>query len=87
MVNRQQICFAFIIAALQKLTKVNRFYNININITIDNEWEDFSEHSDSVLWKLLNDKNTDKNAREFNNSDQIDSDNDIEGNDKSKKDN
>ena len=33
-----------------------------------------------VLWKLLTDKNTDKNIRESNNSDQTDSDDDIEGN-------
>ena len=33
-----------------------------------------------MLWKLLTDKNTDKNIRESNNSDQTDSDDDIEGN-------
>ena len=48
------------------------------NITIDNEWEDFSEQSELVLWKLLIDKNTVKNATECNNSDQTDHDNDIE---------
>ena len=36
-----------------------------------------------MLWKLLTDKNIDKNVRESNNSDQTDSD-DIEGNDKFK---
>ena len=35
-----------------------------------------------MLWKLLTDKNTDKNARESNDSDQTDSDDEIEGNDK-----
>ena len=33
-----------------------------------------------MLWKLLADKNTDKNARESNTSHQTDSDDDIEGN-------
>ena len=37
-----------------------------------------------MLQKLLTDKNTDKNARESNSSDQTDSDDDIEGNDKFK---
>ena len=37
-----------------------------------------------MLWKLETDKNTDKNARESNNSDQTDSDDDIEGNDEFK---
>ena len=74
-VKKQQIRPAFVNAALQKQTKINLFYN---NITIDNEWEDFSEQSELVLWKLLIDKNTVKNARECNNSDQTDRDNDIE---------
>ena len=48
-------------------------------MTIYNEWEDLSEQSDLVLWKLL----TDKDARESNNKDQTDSDDDnIEGKDK-----
>ena len=76
MVHKQQIHPAVVNAALQKLTKINPFYS---NITIDNELEDFSEQSDPVLCKLLTDKNTDKNARESNNSDQTDSDDDIEG--------
>ena len=63
--------------ALQKLAQINLFYS---NISIHNEWEDLSEQSDLVLWKLL----TDKNARESNNRDQTDSDDDIEGNDKFK---
>ena len=63
--------------SVQKLTKINPFY---INITTDNEWEDSSKQSDPVLWKLL----TGKNASESNNSDQTDSDDDIEGNDKFK---
>ena len=62
--------------AIQKLVQINPFYS---NITIHNEWEDLSEQSDPLLWKLL----TDKNARESNNIDQMDS-NDIEGNDKFK---
>ena len=41
-VNKQQIRPALINGALQKLTKINLFYS---NITIDNEWEDFSEQS------------------------------------------
>ena len=78
MVNKQQIGPALVNTALQKLTKISPFYS---NIAIDNEWEDSSEQSsDPVLWKLL----TDKNASESNNSDQTDSDDDIEGNDKFK---
>ena len=61
---------------LQILTKINPFYS---NITI-HEWEDLSDQSDTVLWKLL----TDKNAGESNNRDQTDSDDDIESNDKFK---
>ena len=76
-VNKPQICPVLVNTALQKLTKINLFYS---NITIHNEWEDLSEQSDPVLWKLL----TDKNAGEPNNRDQTDSDDDIEGNDKFK---
>ena len=77
-VNKQQIGPALVNTTLQKLTKISPFYS---NIAIDNEWEDSSEQSsDPVLWKLL----TDKNASESNNSDQTDSDDDIEGNDKFK---
>ena len=54
MVNKQQICPALVNAALQKLTKINPFYN---KITIHNEWGDLSEQSDLLLWKLLTDKN------------------------------
>ena len=81
MVNSQQIRPTLVNDALQKLTKINPFYS---NITIDNEWEHFNEQSDPVLWKLLTDKNTDKNAGESNSNDQNDSDDDIEGNDKFK---
>ena len=77
MVNKQQICLALVNAALQKLAQINPFYS---NITIHNEWEDLSEQSDSVLWKLL----TDKSGQESNNRDQMDCDDDIEGNDKFK---
>ena len=76
-VSKQQICLALVNAALQKLAQINPFYS---NINIYNEWEDLSEQSDPVLWKLL----TDKNAQESNNGDQMDSDDDIEGNDKFK---
>ena len=76
-VNKQQIRPALVNTALQKLAQINPFYS---NITIHNEWEDLSEQSDPVLWKLL----TDKNAQESNNGDQMDSDDDIEGNDKFK---
>ena len=76
-VNKQQIRLALVNTALQKLAQINPFYS---NITIHNEWEDLSEQSDPVLWKLL----TDKNAQESNNRDQMDSDDDIEGNDKFK---
>ena len=75
--NKQQIRPALVNTALQKLAQINLFYS---NITIHNEWEDLSEQSDLVLWKLL----TDKNAQEFNSRDQTDSDDDIEGNDKFK---
>ena len=77
MVNKQQICLALVNTALQKLAQINPFYS---NITIHNEWEDLSEQSDLVLWKLL----TDKNVQESNNIDQMDSDDDIEGSDKFK---
>ena len=73
-VNKQQIHPALVNATLQKLTKISPFYS---NITIDYEWEDFSEQSDLVLWKLLTDKNTGKNTSESNNSDQTDSDDNI----------
>ena len=72
-VNKQQICPALINTLLQKLAQINPFYS---NIAIHNEWEDLSEQSDPILWKLL----TDKNARESNNRDQKDSDDEIEGN-------
>ena len=76
-VNKQQIRPALVNSALQKLTKINPFYS---NVSIDNEWENLSEQSDLVLWRLL----TDKNARESNNSDQTGSHDDIDGNDKFK---
>ena len=41
-------------------------------------WKDLSEQSDLVIWKFL----INKNARDSNNCDQIDSDDDIDGNDK-----
>ena len=61
-VNRQQIHTALVNSqySTSKLTKINPFYS---NITIHNEWEDLSEQSDPLLWKIL----TDKNARESNN--------------------
>ena len=58
-VKKQQICPALLNGTLQKLTKINPFYS---NITTDNEWEDFSEQSDSVLWNILTDRNADKNT-------------------------
>ena len=64
--NKQQIFPALVNAALQKETEINPFYS---NISIDKEWEDFSEQSDLVLWKPLTDNNTDNNARESKNSD------------------
>ena len=76
-VNKQQIRPTLVNTALQKLAQINPFYS---NIIIRNEWEDLSEQSDLVLWKLL----TDKNAEESNNIDQMESDDDIEGNDKFK---
>ena len=57
-----------------KKIKINPFYN---NVTIDNEFEDFIEQPGPVLWKLL----TIKNVSESDNSDQTDSDDDIDGND------
>ena len=77
MVNKQQIRPALVNTALQKLAQINSFYN---NITIHNEWEGLSEQSDPVLWKLL----TGKNVQESNNIDQMDSDDDVEDNDKFK---
>ena len=76
-VNMQQNRPTLVNTALQKLAQINPFYS---NITIHKEWEDLSEQSDPVLWKLL----TDKNAQESNNIDQTDSDDDIEDNDKFK---
>ena len=61
-VNKQQVWPALVNTALQKLAQINSFYS---NITIYNEWEDLSEQSGPVLWKLL----TDKNAQEPNNID------------------
>ena len=72
-VNKQQVCLVLVNTAPQKSAQINPFYS---NITIHNEWEDLSEQSDPVIWRLL----TDKNARESNNRDQADSDDDIEGN-------
>lgn len=43
-------------------------------IAAENDWEIFSEQSDTRLWKLL----TNKNAKETYNSDQTDSGDDIE---------
>ena len=76
-VNKQQICPVLVNTALQKLAQINPFCS---SITIHNEWQDLSEQSDLVLWKLL----TDKNVQESNNIDQMDSDDDIEGSDKFK---
>ena len=76
-VSKQQIRPTLVNTALQKLAQINPFYS---NTTIHNEWEDLSEQSHPVLWKLL----TDKNARESKNRDQTDSDDDIEGNGKFK---
>ena len=76
-INKQQFLPALVNASLQKLTNTNPFYS---NITIDNEWKDFGEQLDLLLWKHV----TDKSAREPNNSDQTDSDDDVEGNDKFK---
>ena len=73
-INKQQIRTALVNTALQKLAQINPFC---INVTINNEWEDLSEQSDLVLRKLL----TDKNPQEFNNIDQMDGDDHLEGND------
>ena len=76
-VNKQQFLPALVNASLQKLTKINPFYS---NITINNEWKNFWEQLDPLLWKHL----ADKNARESNNSDQTDSDEEVESNNKFK---
>ena len=75
-VNKQQIRLLLVNRALQKLTKINPFYNI----IIGDQWEDLSEQSELVLWKLL----TYKDNGESNNSDQTGSDDDIQGIDKVK---
>ena len=49
-VNKQQIRTALVNIALQKLAQINPFYSI---ISIHNEWEDLSDQSDLVLWKLV----------------------------------
>ena len=72
-VNKQQVCLDLVNTAPQKSAQINPFYS---NITIHNEWEDLSEQSDPVIWRLL----TDKNARKSNSRDQADSDDDIEDN-------
>ena len=77
MVNKQQIRLVLVNTAPQTLAQINPFYS---NVTIHNEWEDLSEQSDPVLWKPL----TDKKAQESNNINQLDSDDDIEGNNKFK---
>ena len=75
-VNKQQIRLLLVNRALQKLRKINPFYNI----IIGDQWKDLSEQSDLVLWKLL----TYKDNGESNNSDQTGSDDDIQGIDKVK---
>ena len=69
-VNKQQIRPDLVIKPLQTL-KINPFYS---NITIDNEWKDLNEKSDLMSWELL----TNINARGSSNSDQTDSDHDID---------
>ena len=76
MVNKQPIRSTVVNRALWKLTSISQ---INISVTIVNNWEYSSERSGPELWKPL----INKNGRESNNSDQTDSD-DIEGNDKFK---
>ena len=49
-VNKQQIRTALVNIALQKLAQIYPFYSI---ISIHNEWEDLSDQSDLVLWKLV----------------------------------
>ena len=70
LVNKQQIHPDLVIKPLQTL-KINPFYS---NITIDNEWKDLNEKSDLMSWELL----TNINARGSSNSDQTDSDHDID---------
>ena len=70
MVNKQQIRPDLVNKPLQTL-KINPFYS---NITIDNEWKDLNEKSDLMSWDLL----TSINARGSSNSDQTDSDDDID---------
>ena len=70
MVNKQQIRPDLVNKPLQT-SKINPFYS---NITIDNEWKDLNEKSDLMSWDLL----TSINARGSSNSDQTDSDDDID---------
>ena len=76
-VNKQQICPALVIRALEQFTNISAFYN---NVTIGNEWKDLSQHFYTVLWKLL----ANKNARKCNNSHQTVSGDDIASNNKFK---
>ena len=56
------------------MTEINPFYR---NISIDDEWENVSAHSDPELWNLL----TNKNAITEKDNIQTDSDENIDGND------
>ena len=58
---------------VKKLTEINPFYK---DVSIDNEWADITEQSDPELWHLL----TDENAKSNNEDEQIDSDEEIDGN-------
>ena len=58
--------------ALKKLTEINPFYK---DVSIDNEWEGLSEHSDPELWKFLTYEKTSFQK----NDDQTDSDDNIDG--------
>ena len=73
-VNKQHIRPAAVNRALEKLTEINPFYK---DVTVDSEWKDLSEQSDPELWRLL----TDKSTTSSKNDDEMDSDDNIEGND------
>ena len=60
-----------------KLIEINPFYK---NVIVDNDWKNVSEQSDPEFWKLM----VNDNGKGFNDDDQTDSDDDIEGNNKPK---
>ena len=71
--HKQHIRPALVNRALAKLKEINPFYR---DVVIDSTWENVSEQNDPVLWNLL----TNENITENSESEETDSDEEIEGN-------